>query len=994
MIPSPNLDDRSFEDIVEEAIRLIPQYCPEWTNFNKSDPGITLLELFAWMTEMSIYRLNRVPEKNYLAFLNLLGVQLRPPQPARALVHFDVHEKIDHVRIPAGTRLATKPSDDQPALSFETASDLVAVSNRLVRCMSQYNQMFADNTGAANGEAGAFEVFGGARSIERYLYLGSERLSAFGEDAILFLRFEAQGSGEREFHDLLEWEYWDGNRWRELGRPSMELERNVVAFQGPPRFEPTTVDETESWWIRGRLFELPRSDEETVVDVIQARLEIMGEGVVPEVALCNTEGDVYQVLDLDKNFQPFGRTPGVDTTLYLASDEVLGQPDSVVRVEVETSDQTVAEPARASHDLLLRWEYFNGKRWKVLARSKAAGDSIESDHGFEDGTRNLTESGTISFNRPKDLAVAEVNGVEGLFIRCRIENGDYGVEGTYELQEDTWVWKDDRPLRPPNLKSLVFKFQEEMQALDNCIVYNDFVYTDHSKIAATEYKPFQVFQPVAEESPTLYLGWEAPFPNDTCDVYFNVVEAEHRGGYEALGSFEDRADGYVEQRVVWEYWNGKTWAPMAPRDTTDNFTQAGFISFVGPRDCRKSRRFGESLYWMRARLEMGGYDEAPRVDRVLLNAAYATNVTTFGETPLGTSQGTPNQSFHFPRGPVLEGEVLLVREPEKPRGEELEDVLTHFGDQGVVEDPDGDGWWVRWRPVDSFFESGPRDRVYTKDLSTGELRFGDGVRGMIPPKGDKNIKAGRYQVGGGAEGNVPAEAIVDVKQNLAFVNGVTNPYPAAGGCDMESVEEAKLRAPHIIKARNRAVTADDFEWLAMEASTSVARVKCLPSAAREGEVAVIVVPRAPLHARLEEKPVPTSELLKKVRSYLNERKLVSTVVNVVRPSYAELSVDVEFVRTQAGASDRIKRGIERALRKFLHPLYGGRSAKGWPFGRAVLKIDLYQVIEEVDGVDFVDRIRLYDEIRNVEVEQLKIGDDQLVHLVNVNATEKAHERIV
>ena len=159
MIPSPNLDDRSWEDIVEEAVRLIPQYCPEWTNFNPSDPGITLIELFAWMTEMVIYRLNRVPEKNYLAFLNLLGITLRPPQPARALMHFEVSEKIDHVRVPAGTRLATKPSDDQPAVLFETERDLVALTNRLARCMSQHQQTFADNTPFAGGERGGFEVF-------------------------------------------------------------------------------------------------------------------------------------------------------------------------------------------------------------------------------------------------------------------------------------------------------------------------------------------------------------------------------------------------------------------------------------------------------------------------------------------------------------------------------------------------------------------------------------------------------------------------------------------------------------------------------------------------------------------------------------------------------------------------------------------------------------------------------------------------------------------
>ena len=82
MIPSPKLDDRSFQDIVEEAISMIPRYAPEWTNHNPSDPGITLIELAAWMTDLLLFRLNQVPDKNYVAFLNLLGIKLRPPRAA------------------------------------------------------------------------------------------------------------------------------------------------------------------------------------------------------------------------------------------------------------------------------------------------------------------------------------------------------------------------------------------------------------------------------------------------------------------------------------------------------------------------------------------------------------------------------------------------------------------------------------------------------------------------------------------------------------------------------------------------------------------------------------------------------------------------------------------------------------------------------------------------------------------------------------------------
>lgn len=75
-LPIPNLDDRSFDDLMKEAISLIPVYNKEWTNYNPSDPGITLLELFAWLSDMVIYRVNQVPEENYKKFLKLIGIEL------------------------------------------------------------------------------------------------------------------------------------------------------------------------------------------------------------------------------------------------------------------------------------------------------------------------------------------------------------------------------------------------------------------------------------------------------------------------------------------------------------------------------------------------------------------------------------------------------------------------------------------------------------------------------------------------------------------------------------------------------------------------------------------------------------------------------------------------------------------------------------------------------------------------------------------------------
>ena len=72
-LPLPNLDDRTYAELVEEARSLIPTYAPFWTDHNPSDPGIALIELFAWLTEMLLYRVNRVPDANYRGFLGLLN---------------------------------------------------------------------------------------------------------------------------------------------------------------------------------------------------------------------------------------------------------------------------------------------------------------------------------------------------------------------------------------------------------------------------------------------------------------------------------------------------------------------------------------------------------------------------------------------------------------------------------------------------------------------------------------------------------------------------------------------------------------------------------------------------------------------------------------------------------------------------------------------------------------------------------------------------------
>ncbi|CAN5613697.1 putative baseplate assembly protein [soil metagenome] len=133
-LPTPGLDDRTFQDIVDEAKRLIPRYCPEWTNHNVSDPGVALIELFAWMSEMVLFRVNQVPERLYTHFLNMVGIEPFPPSVARADLTFWLSAVRDVATlVPEGTEVTTAAgaTGQTTPVVFSTMADLVIEPPRL-----------------------------------------------------------------------------------------------------------------------------------------------------------------------------------------------------------------------------------------------------------------------------------------------------------------------------------------------------------------------------------------------------------------------------------------------------------------------------------------------------------------------------------------------------------------------------------------------------------------------------------------------------------------------------------------------------------------------------------------------------------------------------------------------------------------------------------------------------------------------------------------------
>ncbi|HKE25415.1 MAG TPA: putative baseplate assembly protein [Bryobacteraceae bacterium] len=176
-LPDIQLDDRTFEDLTQELQRRIPAYTPEWTDFNESDPGIALIELFAWLEEILIYRLNKIPDKAYIKLLNLIGIQLNPPAPAHAELTFTLTSKdlSTAVLIGGGTQVGLANASSGPPIIFETTDDLYAVGADVAAVQTFDGARYQVVTEFNRLDGSSYFAFGQFPQANAALYIGLDR---------------------------------------------------------------------------------------------------------------------------------------------------------------------------------------------------------------------------------------------------------------------------------------------------------------------------------------------------------------------------------------------------------------------------------------------------------------------------------------------------------------------------------------------------------------------------------------------------------------------------------------------------------------------------------------------------------------------------------------------------------------------------------------------------------------------------------------------------
>jgi predicted phage baseplate assembly protein len=435
----------------------------------------------------------------------------------------------------------------------------------------------------------------------------------------------------------------------------------------------------------------------------------------------------------------------------------------------------------------------------------------------------------------------------------------------------------------------------------------------------------------------------------------------------------------------WEAWDGERWVGCeVDRDGTGGFNWSGdIVLHVPPGHRPHAAIVSQAAGWLRCRVVAAeswqpAYETSPRITKVAAFTSGGTidavNAEIVTDEIVGEAEGVPAQRFLLRNRTVVPGEH----------------PLDHVID---TSSPSG---WESWTEVEDFAGSGPDDRHVVVDATSGEIVFGPAVRevdgtmrryGAVPPK-SAAVRIRRYRTGGGQRGNVARGGISVLKSSVPFVATVTNRRPALGGTDGEDVENAKLRGPLLLRTRQRAVTAEDYENLARAAAPDIARVHCVPveDPAGVGGVRVLVVPSVDdgEHHSLEfHQLMLGDDVYERVVDYLDERRTIGARVLVQPPDYVGVTV-VTRLRARAKADPRaLERDALAALYAYFHPVRGGPDGTGWPFGRAVVGGEVYAVLQRLAGVDFVEEVRLFpadpvERSREAQVDRLDLGPHDLV----------------
>jgi hypothetical protein len=745
MLQPPKVDRRTAEDLVTQVLARLPQGATSGAGGNIA---LSLINVFARFGQIIIERMNKAPQKNLLAFLDLLGISRLPPQAARApLTFYMASENPGNVTVLLGTQVASPPAKgEQQPVVYETAYELVVVSAKLESLLareSTHDQYTVFDAALAQGPPGSgspavasapSQSAGEVRLLPHILYIGIKTYPHWPKINQLRLKFnlEEDGSGPRDAR-IVRWEACaalpaPGSSNTPAQLPPARIEdESFLAIELTPILDDTNnlmksgdvvflntsevpaleLEGTTSRWLRCRLMTPIARQHEPVLGMVRhthlpriksvdVEIRLERKGLAMDQAFTN-----QQKLDATKDFLPFGEKPKFGDTLYLANELVFSNPDAFITLHIAltnpASGTSEGLPPSTPHGTKLRWEFWDGQAWVELGTaemSRRVRISQEPSEGsatteFSDTTQTLSETGTVSFRFNRIPQPCEVNGQKSYWIRVRIVAGDYGKDIRYERDPVKGYVAVPATLSPPSIHSITIDYAVDRTTKPEALIaYNNF-FCRHIVAGAN---PFEPFIPAPEDH-AVYFGFNAPAPQPG-----SRGEAGSKKRRTSSREFFPNRSMSIYVALAEEEEKSLDAVNQEP-SVWDYWNGSAWTKWTVRDDTQGLRRSGlirvlappdhalKNEFGVERywlRLFQKPDRPTPRLRRVLLNTTLAKQVSTFLNEVLGTSNGKPRQKFQVTHGPVLTGQRLEVRELAEPPLHELIRLKEDEGDDAIT----------------------------------------------------------------------------------------------------------------------------------------------------------------------------------------------------------------------------------------------------------------------------------------------------------------------
>lgn len=950
---APVFDQRNASEFFVDALALARLYCSRWALPDNGavtpeaiaqDPGLALLRLFSLLGQDLANVLNAIPVQRQLALYGFLGMTLRPAVCASAPVCFSLVAKHASVFLPKGTVIVDSAT---PRTYFETDDDLQVLPATLCAALTvePRRDRYWD-VQSIWGAGDAAPAFPGAASEELEQALAHCLLVG---DAALFqsappgASMSVTLSGERLDPERFQ-RWYDGalNPLQVTVQGSADGRLCTIAFPNVPTSVALPVAALHAAISARAGRTLDMADPAVAVYPSTPLSWLVcesGDGarVIPALAGCLPRIDTLRcdfgmlsvlpsqasvngiAVDLKNGALPFGKAPAAYDTFSIRCDAAFAQPGARIAIEIDAA--TLASTPSA----VLEWQFWNGA-WNLL-NDTANGNPYQ----FVDDTQNLTTKGTIWFICPQTLPTS-VAGNKGVWIRAVLSSGDYGNAKS--------------GFRPPFVHSLTIRYPSG-GVPSSVYAHNAFTL---DILAAAPYEPYR---PPVDEGAAFYLGFDAADLlayglEQRLSLYVDVDPADEHIGHRDAGQ--------------WQWFDAslRVWRPLTIALSEAGLARSGSVAFDVPGQLQLAVLFSQTACWFRVL--------CPRLSRsvhlrgVYSNAVLASNRSTYRNVVLGAGNGQPSQQLRLNRvSTAASGHdqvlfatsadpdyaiALQVLEPANPESVAL------FASQAPLNTA------YMWERVDSFAGYGPNDRVFTVDVATGTLTFGDGKGGKIPPPGSNNIIAACYATTRGSAGNVAAGALTTLYVATDGIAQVTNPVAASGGADADSVNALIDIAPGLVRANNRAVTVADVEALAASATAGIRRVRAIEHTFSPAfQLVATEIPVMPplsavgrttpdgrtwprlelvvLAASSDPEPLTPMSMLDDALAYVRARSAPALAARLTarRPAFKRVDA-AALLQTNAPKSQwpALQAALSSQLIGFLHPAQGGTAARGWPIG--------------------------------------------------------------